>query len=353
MISKSVARAPARATSDPRLNGVRRRRVRDRFGTEHRKWSDADRAMLIAVLAIGLGCLFLTTYSLALADPVPHHIDAGLVGNGDSSPTTIRAVQGVARHSLGFHPYGSAAAAIDALARQRIYAALDLTAGRPTLYVSSAAGASVARVLEQVLAVDPTVRLVDTHPLAMTDPNGINLFYLMLIATLVGFVGIFQVRVHAGGLMVRHHIAWVAGVAVTASFALVLVDAALLHRLAARDVEEWGIVATHICAVASFTLLMATLMGRWAIVPTWAFFVILGNTSSGGAVAPPLLPQPFAFLSSWLPSGATVTALRNAVYFRHYQHARPIIVLALWAIVLFLAWTLIARRREAQATARP
>jgi hypothetical protein len=48
--------------------------------------------------------------------------------------------------------------------------------------------------------------------------------------------------------------------------------------------------------------------GRWAIVPTWLFFVVLGNSSSGGAVSPPLLLPPFAFVLQWLPSGATVTS---------------------------------------------
>ena len=69
---------------------------------------------------------------------------------------------------------------------------------------------------------------------------------------------------------------------------------------------------------------MPALVGRWAIVPTWLFFVVLGNSSRGGAVSPPLLPAPFAFVSQWLPSGATVTSLRNAIYFPDYQHARPI-----------------------------
>ena len=64
--------------------------------------------------------------------------------------------------------------------------------------------------------------------------------------------------------------------------------------------------------LGALTLLMAVLVGRWALVPTFLFFVVLGNTSSGGAVSPPLLPQPFAFLSNWLPSGSTVTAVRLA-----------------------------------------
>jgi hypothetical protein len=102
----------------------------------------------------------------------------------------------------------------------------------------------------------------------------------------------------------------------------------------------------QLVAVASFASLMTVLIGRWAILPTWLFFVILGNASSGGAVSPPLLPPPFAFFSEWLPSGATVTSLRDAVYFQGYQHARPVIVLAAWAAVLFAAMVLVAHRRR-------
>jgi hypothetical protein len=104
--------------------------------------------------------------------------------------------------------------------------------------------------------------------------------------------------------------------------------------------------------VASFASLMIVLLGRWAILPTWLFFVVLGNSSSGGAVSPPLLPRPFAVISQWLPSGATITSLRDAVYFHSYQHAEPIAVLATWAALLFAAFLVISRRRQAR-TARP
>jgi hypothetical protein len=64
-----------------------------------------------------------------------------------------------------------------------------------------------------------------------------------------------------------------------------------------------------------------------------------------GAVAPALLPQPFAFISQWLPSGATVSALRNIVYLRDYQHLRPFVALSVWAIGLFIAWLTVGQRR--------
>src|SRR5919204_28137 len=200
---------------------ARRRRVRDHT------WSPRERAVVIAVLAIAMGSLFLTTYTLALGDPVPRRIDAALVGDAAGHARTIEAVQQVTDGSLAFRRYGSLAAAREAIDLQRVYAALELRSARPTLYVAGAAGASVARALEAALA-------------------------------------------------------------------LTLVAGPALGRLPVPVATTWGILALHVLAVASFASLISVLMGRWAILPTWLFFVVLGNSSSGGAVSPPLLPPPFA-----------------------------------------------------------
>jgi hypothetical protein len=175
--------------------------------------------LLIAVLAIVMGSLFITAYSISLGDPVPHHIDAALAGDPTATGDTMSAVQSVADDGLVFRRYPSVRAVLQAIDEQNVYAALDLTAPRPTLYVASAAGAPVAWVLERISAVDRSVRVVDTHPLGTRDPNGLEVFYLMLIATIVGFFTVFQVRQHAGGLALRRWTAFVVGLAVAASFA--------------------------------------------------------------------------------------------------------------------------------------
>jgi hypothetical protein len=307
-------------------------------------WSAMERAVVIAVLSIVMGSLFVASYTLALGDPVPHHIDAALVGDPAGQQSTVDAVQGVARGGLAFRSYASVPAALHAIHEQSVYAALDLTSPTPTLYVASASGASVARVLEQVSVADPAVRVVDTHPLEAADPNGVDIFYLMLVATIVGFITVFQVRANAGSLSLRRWTAFIAGLAIGGSLIFTLVDGPVLHRLSLPLLESWGILALHILAVASFCSLMVVLIDRWALLPTWLFFVVLGNSSSGGAVAPPLLPAPFAFVSQWLPSGATVTSLRNAVYFPTWQHLQPIAVLATWTAALFAAMVLVSRK---------
>ncbi len=314
------------------------------------RWTPAERAILISLVATAMGSLFVTTYSLTLGDPIPRHINAAIVGAGSAHPGTVDSTERVAGGKLDFHPYPSLPAALHAIDSQNVYAALDVASHRPTLYVASAAGASVARVLERIATVDPGVRVRDTHPLSVHDPNGLNLFYLMLVITIVGFLTVFQVLANAGQLRRRHQIAFVVGLALTASLVLTLVDGPLLNRLTLPVPETWGILALQLLAAASFTSLMVVLIGRWAILPTWLFVVVLGNASSGGAVSPPLLPPAFAFFSQWLPAGSTVTALRDAIYFTHHQHARPIIVLATWAILLFATWLWVSRRPEARVT---
>jgi hypothetical protein len=310
------------------------------------RWSAAERAALISVLAIALAALFVTTYTLALGNPVPHGIPIAVVGDPASHEAVMQAVAQAAG-GPNYRSYGSLPAALSAVDWQEVYAALDLTAERPTLYVASAAGASVARALARVVSNDPTVRIIDTHPLGANDPGGLDIFYLMLGTTILGFVTTFQVRANARPLSLRQWSIFVLAHALCGALVLTLVAGPLLRRLDLPVPEVWLILSLQLLAAASFASLMMVLLGSWAIVPTWVFFVMLGNSSSGGAVAPPLLPGPFAFFSQWLPSGATVTALRNAVYFSDYQHLHPIAVLAAWTAVLFTAMLVISWRRHA------
>lgn len=309
------------------------------------RWPPAARAALISVVAIALAALFVTTYTLALGNPVPHGIPIAVVGDPASHEAVVQAVAQVAGGPQ-YREYGSLPAALNAVDWQEVYAALDLTAQPPTLYVASAAGASVARTLERVASIDPNVHIVDTYPLGANDPGGLDIFYLMLGTTILGFVTTFQARANARPLSLRQWSVFVLAHTLCGALVLTLVAGPLLRRLDLPVAEVWLILSLQLLAAASFASLMMVLLGPWAIVPTWVFFVMLGNSSSGGAVAPPLLPDLFAFFSEWLPSGATVTALRNAVYFSDHQHLQPIAVLVTWTVILFVAMLVISWHRH-------
>ena len=105
------ADAPAGASRPSRLVALR----------EHR-WSTVERIAVIAVMAIVMGALFVTTYSLALGDPVPHRIDAAVIGNPAVHARTVGAVEGVTDDNLVFRRYASVSSALHAIDLQHVYA---------------------------------------------------------------------------------------------------------------------------------------------------------------------------------------------------------------------------------------
>ena len=118
------------------------------------RWTPAERAILISLVAIAMGSLFVAGSRCALGDPIPRHINAAIVGDGGAHSGPVDSTERVTGGELDFHLYSSLPAALHAIDFQNVYAALDVASPQPTLYVASAAGASVARVLEKIATVD-------------------------------------------------------------------------------------------------------------------------------------------------------------------------------------------------------
>jgi hypothetical protein len=291
-------------------------------------------ALVIIAIAVVMAALFAASYSLALGRATPHHITVGLVGRPAQQLALIGALERATHGALRFRPYGSAAATQHAIGQQVTYAALVPGPGRAHLLMSSASGASVARVLDQAAEVaqgaGQPVRVVDLHPLPSADPQGLISFYVTLAASFVGFVTMLQLRGNATRLSFRGWLASIAVLAITGALVLAVMADPVLGALRGPFPELWLALGAEVAVAAVVCSTMIVLIGRWAIIPTWLLFVILGNTSSGGAVAPPLLPQPYAFIGRFLPPGATVGIVRTAVYFRHQQHFEPVAVQAGW-----------------------
>jgi hypothetical protein len=297
----------------------------------------------LAVIAIAttMVSLLVVSYSLAFGRPIAHHIPAGLVGAATPLATRFEAATD---HGLALRPYRSVADAERAIDQQRIYAALVLDGPRPRLLIASASGSSVARLLTTAATdVIPPLEVVDRHPLPARDPVGLVAFYATLGATILGFTTIFQLRANAPDLTRDHWLACIAGLAVVGGLLLTTVSDPLIGSLRGSFPELWAAFAAQIATAALFTATMLTLVGRWAMLPTWGLFVVLGNTSSGGAVAIPLLPVYDRVLAHVMPNAATVETIRNAVYFPHAQHLEPILVESLWLVGAFAALLLAIR----------
>jgi hypothetical protein len=299
-------------------------------------------ALVIVGIAAVMVALFCASYSLALGRATPHQIGVGLVGRPAERPALVGALERAAGGGLAFRPYPSALAAQTAIDQQAEYGALVLGPGPPRLLVSSASGASVERVLAQAAArasqaLGEPIPVVNLHPLPPGDPSGLIEFYATLAASIAGFVTMFQLRAHAPGIGLGGWLALIAVLAVAGGLALALVADPLINALPGPFPELWYALGAEMAVAALTCSVLIVLTGRWAIIPTWLLFVVLGNTSAGGAVAPPLLPPFFAFVGRFLPPGATVDIIRNAAYFRDDQHAGPFVVQAVWLVCALVA----------------
>jgi hypothetical protein len=290
-----------------------------------------ESAIVVCATASALLGAFVLSCSLALGRPVPHHIPLGVIGAaGDAG--VLADLQRATADGLQITRYPSLDAARQAIDEQRNYGVVML--GRPArLYVSSASGASVAQVLRSAAegsAGSQVIRVQDLHPLPRQDPNGLISFYVVLAATILGFATIFQLRANAPGMSMRAWLGCIAALSCGGGLLLAVITDPLLGALHTSFWELWGVLAAEVGVAATFNALMLSLIGRWAILPTWILFVVLGNTASGGAVAPPLLPAFYRSVGRVIPTGATIKILRTAVSFPHAQHLAPVLVLLGW-----------------------
>jgi hypothetical protein len=306
------------------------------------------KAAVVMGIAMAMVCLLAVSYSLALGRPTPHHIPAGVVGQPTRHDGLISALEAHTHAALALRRYPTAAAAARAVSKQEIYAVLVFTRPRAELLVASAAGISVAQLLERAAATISSspagpLTVADLHPLPTSDPEGLVSFYVTLAATILGFMTMIQLRGNAPGLSLRAWLLCIVAVTSLGGLMLALVGDSAIGALRGVFPELWAALAAQIATAALFSSTMIMMVGRWALVPTWGLLIPLGNAASGGAVAPPLLPPFYAFVGRYMPNGATVEIVRNAVYFRHYQHLGPIIVEAAWLVATFIAFIVMTR----------
>ncbi len=296
-------------------------------------------ALIVSLLVSLFAALFVTSYSLAMSNPQPHDVPIGVVSETVTAAQLQEGLANVEGASFVVADYPSLDAATLAIDEQKIYAALVTGSGKSAdLYISSASGASIAKLIDADATelgdkVGASITVTDLNPLSPSDPSGLVLFYLALAATIIGFVGAIQTRVNAAGLTLGGELLWDAGRAILVGLVITLTTGPIFGFESFPIVPVWGVLSCSVfIAGAVYSFWRVVIGGRWALVPTWVLFILISNPSSGGAVAPELLPPFYEFMGRWMPTGATVRALRDLTYFPDYPHAEPYLVLGAWLV---------------------
>nr|WP_245703643.1 ABC transporter permease [Streptomyces lushanensis] len=309
-------------------------------------------ATVVTVVAAVAAGLFAGSYTYNMANPTPHRIPTAVVGPLHTKAATAF-VEGMEKRldtSLELRPFATGAAARHGVEEQEVFAILTVLPGRVDLAVASAAGASVAQVLTEAApaaagSAGVPLRISDVKPLQKGDPRGLALFYISIAAVVVGFVGATQLSVHASTLKPAERIGCIAVYSLLGGFSIAAAVDWWLGAIRFPFAESWLILAFTMFTSGMVFTMFSTLMGRWALIPTWGLMVLLGNPSSGGAVSWPLLPSLLGHIGRWLPPGASINAQHTAVYFGDAQHAFPFAVLAGWALVSTAVFPIRHRRR--------
>ncbi|RKR76315.1 DUF3533 domain-containing protein [Frondihabitans australicus] len=319
--------------------------------------------VIVVTLVTGVvGSLFLASYSSALGEPIPRNVPIGVVGPTNLTQQVNDVVDAQDRTTYRVSRFDNEMTARGAIERQDVYGVLVARPdGRYTLLTSAAASLIVANMLDSLVpsleaGVNGPVTVDDLHPLHAHDPEGLVIFYVALATIIVGTVSEMQTRTNAPKLTEAGFLAAdvfrVAIVSLMLSVTVVIAG----HFETTPLFALWGILALGMMAAGStVTLFRLIVGGRWILIPTWLLFTIVSNPASGGAVAPQLLPPVYSAIGRFLPTGATVRAVRDVSYFPDAIHLEPFIVLSLWIVVTRLASSLIraVHGRRDNRTATP
>jgi hypothetical protein len=299
-------------------------------------------ALVVIVVACLLGTAFGGSFTVALDRPRPSQVPAGIVV-GPSTHQAAAEIEARTQDGLAFRPYPTPAAVKRAIDQQEIYAGLVPFDGGAQLLVASAAGSSLADILRRAAGTE--IPVLDLRPLPESDASGLLPFYLVLAATVTGFVAVLQLHTHAPQLSLRGLLLSISSLAMGAGGMFGIVTGPLLGSQQGALPEVCATVAGMIVVAALWCSAMQGFFGPWKFIPTFGFLMVLGIPSSGGAVAPPLLPRGYRFLAQVLPTGAAIETIRGALYFPDAQRVESILVLIAWSLGN-LALLLIARRQS-------
>ena len=282
-------------------------------------------ASRFAVVGLLLLFAFPAVYGAAFHNPEPAALRVAVVGpanavskmRADLDPRQFLAVR-----------YPSGSAARRALTHDEIHGALV----DGTILIASASGAIAAQKTEMALkTVDPRAAVEDIAPLPPHDARGISAFVAVAGITIASMVFAVLLTLAGGGHALRARIValmLVSGLGgIAAALSVDTIDGALTG-------DFWGVAGVAALLILAVTLAvhgLGRLLGGVGAALVALVIMLIGMTSSGGAVGYELQPAFFRAVSQLLPPGAALTAVRNAVYLGGAHIVGALVVLGAWA----------------------
>ncbi|MFF8402762.1 hypothetical protein ACF06P_14125 [Streptomyces sp. NPDC015684] len=307
------------------------------------------------VIALVVVAAFIGCYVGLQRNPQPHRVPVAVVGQELSGE-----VSQVLGDSVDVHPVADAATGRAEVERRDVVAAISGRAAsdRLRLEVGGANGQSTTTAVKSLIGAyahgsGQRLTTVDVVPFARFDSRGLAGFYLAFGVTLAGFVLAQNVLGLANRLHLRHRFWLLSGASVAIGIVATVIAGPILGAVPA-PVMPLAFALTLLAAAAAFTTkLLGTYLGPVGVPVATLLLLTVGNSTSGAAIGPDLLPSAAHAVSALLPPGAAVRAVTDLSYFHGAQAAQPLATLALWAVIAAILVSLRPRlrRRRTRVTA--
>jgi hypothetical protein len=272
---------------------------------------------------------FSALYVAAFHAPRPRGFDVGVVGTPAQAAQTQGALDARARGAFDVHRYADEPAARDALLDTDVHGVL--VPGAEVLAAGAFGTAPTEAVTAALQDAGGVATVHDLRPLPAGDRRGLASLFTV-IGTLLPSI-VFGVLLSVFGRALPARVRWTAIVAysVLAGVVVAFNDDVLVGALEGHFVGLAVVVGLFALAVSSAAHGLGHLGGAAGVVAVALLLMLLGLSSSGGAVTYEFEPGFYGAVSQLLPPGAALTAVRNVQYFDWSATAAPLLVLGAWA----------------------
>ena len=303
--------------------------------------------VVVAAFVMTLVCMLTVgSFAGALHRPVPHRLPVAVVGPATAVGHLEGALKAHVPGAFSLRRYGDKAAARSAVLDGSVDGAVDLGPRGPELLVASVAGKFTTNAVTSgfgaaLSAAGQHLAVWDIRPAPSGDPDGISAFCLVLGLALptIGFGAVLSVLAWRELRLA----AWFGALglfAVLVGLAATWMADGVVGALVGAPWAVLGLSTLAAFAISAACAAAARFAGRpFAGVMGLVLFPV-GIAAAGGPFGAAFVPSWYGKLGSALPAGATMSALRDVVYFNGDGLGGPLLVLGLWAALAVVVLSL-------------
>ncbi|SDR78412.1 ABC transporter permease [Microterricola viridarii] len=322
-------------------------------------------ATVIGSLVFAFLMVIMTTsvYLATMHAPSPHDMPVAVIGSGELAQDVVFGLERAENSPASIRIVDTTDEALQLLHDREIAGAIELPGNdsadtTAVIHTASAAGASQASVVQQILApvaIDAgmDIQVDELTPLPAGDSAGIAAMFMAMALMLAGYMPIGLVLTGAPELLkLRRFVPVWVGWSALISALVWFIAGPVIGSFSGHTAAILGIGWLTVFSIGLVQLFLSRILGAAAVLVGMLLVVVLGMPASNLAMSVHTMPGFFGWLHGILPLPGAGEALRSVLYFGG-AGALGYLVRFVVAIVLALLATAgvdaLRRRKQAKA----